>query len=63
MMKPKRWADLARSLDEDWSPGQTIAITDLVAEAHGADWDFTSWCYASGYDATPSHVRMVAGLR
>jgi hypothetical protein len=36
-MKPKRWADLARSLDEDWLPGQTITITDLIAEARGAD--------------------------
>jgi len=26
-------ADLARSLDEDWPPRQTITITDLIAEA------------------------------
>ena len=57
MMKPKRWADLARSLDEDWLPGQTITITDLIAEARAADWDFTNWCYASGYDASDADAR------
>jgi hypothetical protein len=57
MMKPKRWADLARSLEEDWPPRQTITITDLIAEARGADWDFTSWCYASGYDASDADAR------
>jgi hypothetical protein len=57
MMKPKRWADLARSLEEDWAPRQTITITDLIAEARGADWDFTSWCYASGYDASDADAR------
>ena len=51
MTKPKTWADLARSLDEDWPPRQTITITDLIAEARAADWDFTNWRYASGYDA------------
>ena len=52
MTKPKTWADLARSLDEDWPPRQTITITDLIAEARAADWDFTNWCYASGYDTS-----------
>src|SRR6266498_1253365 len=33
MAKPKTSADLARSLDADWPPRQTITITDLVAEA------------------------------
>ena len=43
-MKPKTWADLARSLDEGWPPRETITITDLIAEARAADWDFTNWC-------------------
>jgi hypothetical protein len=51
-MKFKAWADLARSLDEDLPPRQTITITDLIAAARAADWDFTKWCYASGYDTS-----------
>jgi hypothetical protein len=59
MTKPKTWADLARSLDVDWPPGQTITLTDLVAEARAADWDFSSWCHACGYDASdPDAHRM-----
>jgi hypothetical protein len=51
-MKPRTWADFARSLDEDLPPRQMITITDLIAEAAArADWDFTNWRYASGYDA------------
>jgi hypothetical protein len=55
--KPKTWVDHARSLDADWPPRQTITITDLVAEARAVDWDFTNWCYASGYDASDPDVR------
>jgi hypothetical protein len=47
----------ARSLDADWPPRQTITITDLVAQARAADWDFTNWCYASGYDARDPDAR------
>jgi hypothetical protein len=56
-MKPKTWADLARSLDEGWPPRQTITITDLIAEARAADWDFTNWCIASGYDTRDADAR------
>jgi hypothetical protein len=31
-MKPKTWADFARSLDEDLPPRQMITITDLIAK-------------------------------
>jgi hypothetical protein len=41
MTKPKTWVDLARSLGADWPPSQTMTITDLVAEARAAEWDFT----------------------
>ena len=56
-MKPKTWADLARSLDEGWPTRETITITDLIAEARVADWDFTKWCYASGYDTSDPEAR------
>ena len=56
-MKPKTWADLARSLDEDLPPHQTITITDLIAAARAADWDFTKWCYTSGYDNSDPEAR------
>jgi hypothetical protein len=46
-----------RSLDADWPSRQPITLTDLVAEARAADWDFTNWCYASGYDASDPDVR------
>jgi hypothetical protein len=51
MTKPKTWVDLEPSVDAGWSAHQPITIGDLVAEAPAADWDFTDWCYASGYDA------------
>ena len=51
MTKPKTW-DLEPSLDADWPPQQPMTIEDLVAEARAAEWDFTGWCYASGYDAS-----------
>src|SRR5262249_14275904 len=59
MTKPKTWADLARSLDADWPPRQTMTLTDLVAEARAADWDFSSWCYASGYEASDLDARRI----
>jgi hypothetical protein len=48
--QPKLWADLARSLD--------ATLKDLVAGARALDWDFTSWCNASGYDASDPNVRL-----
>jgi hypothetical protein len=57
MTKPKTWADLARSLDADWPPHQPITLMDLVAGARAVDWDFTTWCYASGYDASDPDAR------
>ena len=56
-MKPKTWADFARSLDEDLPPHQMTTITDLIASARVADWDFTKWCYASGYDTSDPEAR------
>jgi hypothetical protein len=54
MTDPK---DLARSLDVDWPPCEPITLTDLVAEARAVDWDFTNWCYTSGYDAGDPDAR------
>jgi hypothetical protein len=56
MTKPKT-LDLALSLDADWPPRQPITIADLVAEARAAEWDFTNWCYASGFDASEPDAR------
>jgi hypothetical protein len=59
MTKPKTWVDLTRSPDADWPPQEPITIADLVTEARAVDWDFGTWCYASGYDASdPSARRM-----
>jgi hypothetical protein len=58
MTRPKTW-DLGSSLEADWPPHQTITLTDLVAEARAVDWDFTNWCYASGYDASDPDARRV----
>lgn len=55
--KPKRRADVARSLDAYWPLREPINIADLVAEARAADWDFTNWCCASGYDASDLDAR------
>jgi hypothetical protein len=55
--KTKTWVDLARSLGADWPPSQTVTITDLVAEARAAEWDFTDWCHASGFDASDPDTR------
>jgi hypothetical protein len=30
---------------------------DLVAEARTVEWDFTHWCYVSGYDASDPDAR------
>ena len=57
MTKTKTWSDLACSLDADWPPLDTITMTDLIAEARGADWDFNRWCYASGFDAGDRNAR------
>jgi hypothetical protein len=57
MTKPKTRVDLARSLDEDWPPREQVMLTELVAEARALDWDFTNWCYASGYDASDPDAR------
>ncbi len=47
------------SLEGDSPPQQPITIADLVAEARAADWDFTNWCYASGYDASDPEARRI----
>jgi hypothetical protein len=57
MAKPKTSAGLASPFDEDWLPRQPITIADLIAEARAVDWDFTSWCYVSGYDAGDPDAR------
>jgi hypothetical protein len=56
MTKPKTWADLA-SLDADWPPHQPITLMDLVAGARAVDWDFTTWCYVSDYEASDPDAR------
>jgi hypothetical protein len=53
MTKPK---DLA-SLDADWPLCQPTTVTKLIAEARAVDWDFTNWCYTSGYDASDPDAR------
>jgi hypothetical protein len=54
MRKPKTRADL---LDTDWPPHQPVTLTELIAGARAVEWDFTTWCYASGYDATDPDAR------
>jgi hypothetical protein len=58
MTKPKMWEDPAHSLDADWPPHQS-PIMDLVACARAVDWDFTTWCHASGHDATDAHAHLM----
>jgi hypothetical protein len=41
MTKPKTWVDHTRSLDPEWPSRQPIALTDVVAEARAAHWNFT----------------------
>ena len=43
MTKTTTWAD--------WPPHQSATIMDLIAGARAVDWDFTTWCYASGHDS------------
>jgi hypothetical protein len=63
MTKPKIRLDLASSLDADWPPQQPVTIADLVTEARAVDWDFDTWCYASGHDASdPAARRMFERL-
>ena len=57
MTKAKTWADLERSLDVDGPPHQPITLRDLVAGARAVDWDITTWCYASGHDASDPDAR------
>jgi hypothetical protein len=59
MTKPKTCAGLARSFDEDWPPHQPITLMDLVAGARAVDWDFATWCYASGHDASDPDARLM----
>ena len=58
LTKPKKArANLAHSLDVDWPPHQPITLTGLIAGARAVEWDFTNWCYASGYDASDPDAR------
>ena len=57
MTKPKTRVDFARLLDEDWPPRQQVTVTELIAEARAADWDFTKWCCASGYEVSDPDAR------
>jgi hypothetical protein len=58
MTKPKTWEDFA-----DWPPHQPVTPMELVAEARAISWDFSDWCYLSGYDASdPDARRMFESL-
>ena len=57
MRKCKSWMDPAHSLDADWPPHQSMTIADLVADARAVEWNFTTWCYASGYEASNPDAR------
>jgi hypothetical protein len=59
MTKPKRWSDLERSLDADWPPHQPTNLLDLIAGARAVEWDFTHWCYVTGYDASDPDARLM----
>ena len=39
------------------APRQTGIISDLIAEARAADWNFNNWCSASGYDGSDPYAR------
>jgi hypothetical protein len=54
MAKFKTWV---ASPFADWPPQEPITIADLVTEARAVDWDFSTWCYASGYDASDPAAR------
>ena len=62
MTKPKMRADFERSPDVDWPPHQPITLMDLVAAARAVDWDFTTWCYASGQDANDPDARLIVRM-
>jgi hypothetical protein len=32
---------------------------DLIAGARAVNWDFTTWCHASGHDATDADARLM----
>ena len=55
MTKSKTWTDL----DVDWPPSQPTTLTELVAEARAINWDFTTWCHASGHDASDPDARLM----
>jgi hypothetical protein len=57
MTKRKTWEDPARLFDADWPRHQPITLMDMVAGARAVDWDFTTWCYASGYEASDPDAR------
>jgi hypothetical protein len=57
MTKPKTRADFERSFDADWPPHQPTSLMNLIAGARAVEWDFTTWCYASGYDASDPDAR------
>ena len=57
--KPKTRADLAHSLDADWPPHQPVTLMDLIDEARAVGWDFITWCYASGHDASDPDARLM----
>jgi hypothetical protein len=53
MTKPKTWEDLA-----NWPPRtQPLTLMEMVAEARAVSWDFSDWCYLSGYDASDPDAR------
>jgi hypothetical protein len=61
---PSVWGAVSRSLEKvAWSPPRTelahqpITLAVLIAGARAVEWDFTNWCYASGYDASDPNAR------
>jgi hypothetical protein len=57
MARFKIW--VASPFDADWPLQEPITVADLVTEARAVDWNFNTWCYASGYDANdPTDRRM-----
>jgi hypothetical protein len=38
---------------------RTGIIENLIAEARAAEWDFDSWCCASGYDVRDPYARRI----
>ena len=49
--------DHMRTLDAEWPPREPTTLTELVAEARALDWDFSYWCYASGYESGDPDAR------